>query len=48
MTKVQLSELTEKDVENLLDNSKVWEKTIEAIEGQVILVLNDFLEALKG
>jgi len=48
MTKVQLSELTEKDVENLMDNSKVWEKTINAISEQTSLVLGDFLEALKG
>ena len=48
MTKVQLNELTEKDVENLMDNSKVWENTIDAIENDVSLVLDDFLEALKG
>lgn len=48
MIKVQLSELTEKDVENLMNNSKVWEKTIDAIENEVALVLNDFLEELKG
>jgi len=48
MTKVQLSELTEKDVENLMDNSKVWGKTINAISEQTSLVLDDFISALKG
>lgn len=48
MTKVQLSELTEKDVEKLMENSTVWEKTIDAISDEVSLVLDDFLEALKG
>ena len=48
MTKVQLSELTEKDVENLMDNSKVWGKTINSISEQTSLVLDDFISALKG
>lgn len=48
MTKVQLSELTEKDVENLMDNSKVWENTIDAISEQTSLVLDDFLSSIKG
>jgi len=48
MTKVQLSELTEKDVENLMDNSTVWGKTINAISEQTNLVLDDFISALKG
>lgn len=48
MTKVQLSELTEKDVENLMNNSTVWEKVVSAIGEQESLALNDFLDALKG
>jgi len=48
MTKVKLSELTEKDVEKLMDNSKVWGKTINAISEQKSLVLDDFISALKG
>ena len=48
MEKVQLNELTEKDVENLMDNSTVWEKATTAIDEEVSLVLDDFLSALKG
>lgn len=48
MEKVQLSEITEKDVENLMDNSNVWEKAMIAISEQTSLVLDDFLSALKG
>ena len=48
MTKVQLSELTEKDVENLMDNSTVWQKAIEIISEQVSFGLEDFLNALNG
>ena len=48
MTKVQLSELTEKDVENLMDNSTVWNKAIKEIGEQVSLELDGFLNALDG
>ena len=48
MEKVQLSELTEKDVENLMDNSKVWQKVIDSISEQKSLILGDFLNALDG
>ena len=48
MEKVQLNELTKKDAENLMDNSNVWEKTTIAISEQVSLVLDEFLDALKG
>lgn len=48
MTKVQLSELTKKDAENLMDNSSVWHKAIEAISEQVSFSLDDFLNALDG
>lgn len=48
MEKVQLSELTKKDVENLMDNEKVWEKAITAIGEQTSSVLDDFLNALEG
>jgi len=48
MTKVQLSELAEKDVENLMDNPTVWQKAIETISEQVSFELEDFLNALKG
>ncbi|MCA7081913.1 hypothetical protein LGL73_14320, partial [Staphylococcus aureus] len=42
------NELTEKDVENLMDNSNVWETAITAIGEQTSLVLDEFLNALKG
>lgn len=48
MEKVQLNELTEKDVENLMDNSKVWNEAIETISEQVSFALDDFLNALDG
>lgn len=48
MTKVQLSELTKKDTENLMDNSKVWQKAIDAIGEQVSFALEDFLNTLEG
>ena len=48
MEKVQLNELTEKDVENLMDNSKVWQKAIETISEQVSFALDDFLNTLDG
>jgi len=48
MEKVQLSELTEKDAENLMDNSTVWQKAINTISEQVSFALEDFLNALNG
>ena len=48
MEKIKLSQLTEKDAENLMDNSKVWEKTTGEIAEDVSLVLDDFIDALKG
>lgn len=48
MKKVQLSELTEKDVENLMTNDKVWEKATNAISKQTSFTLDDFLNALDG
>ena len=48
MEKVKLNKLTEKDAENLMDNNKVWGKTTGKIVEEVSLVLDDFLNALKG
>ena len=48
MEKAKLNELTEKDAENLMDNNKVWEKATGQIAEEVSLVLDDFLDALKG
>ena len=48
MEKIKLSQLTEKDAENLMDNNKVWTKTTGEIAEEASLMLDDFLDALKG